>query len=74
MKDKTSITLMVGTSPIGKKSHFLYLGNQKKSECFKLIDGARTLLPYKNQENAWFDQKITLWRILIFFLVISPPH
>ena len=32
------------------------------------MDGASPSLPYKNQANAWFDQKITLWWILNIFL------
>ena len=43
------------------------VGKLKNPECFKLMDGARPPLQYKNQTNAWFEQKITLWWILNVF-------
>ena len=57
IKYKTRITFMVGTSASGKKVPLAVVGKPKNPECFKLMDGARSPLPYKNQANSSFDQK-----------------
>ena len=57
MKDNTRITLMVVTSVSEKKVPLAVVGKPKNLECFKLMYGTRQPLTYKNQSNAWFDQK-----------------
>ena len=66
MKYKTCTTLMVGTSSSGNVP-LTIVGKPKHLEIFKLMDGARPPIPYKNQENDGFDQKITLWQMINAF-------
>ena len=63
MKDKTRITLMVCTAADGSKVPLSVVGKPKKPECFRLLRGGKTPVPYTNQSNAWFNQEVTIWWI-----------
>ena len=63
MKDKTRITLMMGTSASGE-SVTCCSWETKKSRILQ-TDGWRKATPsLKKQANAWFDQKIIPWWII----------
>ena len=44
----------------------LYIVDCTLHKIFKLMDEARPPLPYKNQSNAWFDQKSHYGELSIF--------
>lgn len=58
MKDKTRLTLMICTAANGDKTPIAVVGKSASPRCFR---GQDVPLPYTNQSNAWFDQKITKW-------------
>ena len=63
MKDKTRITLMICTSAHGEKVPLALVGKAKNPRCFDHLDKDELPMAYKNQNNAWFDQNITIWWI-----------
>ena len=60
MKDKTRFILMVCTATDGIKVPLSVIGKPKKPECFRLLRGNNTPLPYTNQSKAWFNQEVTI--------------
>lgn len=63
MKDKTRVTLMVCTAADGTKVPLAMIGKSKTPVCFTLCENGKPPMAYMNQQNAWFDQNITLWWI-----------
>lgn len=72
MKDKTRITLMVCTSAHGEKVPLSLVGKAKNPRCFDHLDNPP--MAYKDQKNAWFDQKITIWWIFQVFILHHTHH
>ena len=58
MKEKTRITIMLGTLAAGAKMPLAGIGKPKKPKCFDL---GEPQLPYMNQRNTWFDHNICKW-------------
>ena len=67
MKDKSRITLMVGTAADGSKIPMSIVGKPKKPTCFSLCENEKPPLAYTNQKCAWFDADITMWWLMNVF-------
>ena len=73
MKDKTHVTLMVGTSSSGKKVPLAVVGKPKIQNASNWWMTQGHPLPYKKQANSWLDQKFILWCVLNVFW-LYPLH
>lgn len=62
MRDKNRLTLMVCTGVQGDKVPLAVVGTAVRPQCWDLCYNTPPL-PYTNQENAWFDRKVTIWWI-----------
>ena len=71
MKDKTRVTMMVCTSASGSRLPLALFGKFKHPQCFNLLNGCDTPLPYYFQKNAWFDNYVTWWWLRNVFLAMA---
>jgi hypothetical protein len=60
MKANKRVTIVVCISAAGEKVPLLVVGKSKTPHCFRLPEAKPLPVAYFNQQNAWFDKKVTL--------------
>jgi DDE superfamily endonuclease/Tc5 transposase DNA-binding domain len=68
MKDKNRITVMICTAADGSKVPLSIVGKSKNPVCFRICESSNPPLPYVDQANAWFDQRVTIWWLTNVFI------